>query len=142
MDKIISRKNCVNCHFFVKTVYPDRSQPATLEIKQNERDLISKNDFNWKKDYCSLGCAHLVWDEGHNLSASLFEVITKTKRNNCFFWKFHPGMLLPAAKELQKRDRENQKLKTTLFYTRLGLCIAAAALVADIILKVVNSITK
>jgi len=94
-----------------------------------------KNDFSWKKDFVSIGCDFLVWDEGFNLKGNIFDVTTKTKRGNCFFWKFIPGMLQPAARELQKRDSENKKLKKSLSYTRAGLYIAAGALLIEAILK-------
>ena len=121
MDKIISRKNCINCHFLIKTIFAGKDIPHPMELKKKERNLILKNDFSWKKDYCSLGCDFSVWDEGFNLQKNLFDTAIRVKRDDCFFWKYKPGMLLPAAKELQKRDSENKKLKQSLSYTRMAL---------------------
>ena len=47
-------------------------------------------------------------------------------------------MILPAAKELQKRDQENKKLKQNLSYTRTALYIAASALVIDTIIRIIK----
>lgn len=143
MNKIISRKNCANCHFLLKTIYsPERNKRYNQEIKQTERDAILKNDFSWKKKYCSLGCSHTVWDEGYNLPDTLFKTAVSTKRDDCFFWKFNPGMLLPAAKELQKKNIKNKITKKQNSYIRAGLYISLAAFIISLIAYFNDEITK
>jgi len=43
-------------------------------------------------------------------------------------------MLFDAARELQKRESENRQLKRANLYTRIGLWIAAGALVANAVI--------
>ena len=69
----ISKKNCVNCHFLMKTVFPENGNPSPLELKKKDRNLILKDAFNWEKDNCSLDCSFLVWDEGFNKQKSFLK---------------------------------------------------------------------
>ena len=73
------------------------------------------------QNHCSLACYRGIWDEGYNSDPERRnEIIVETPRKGrCFFWKYTPGMLLPAAKELQEQyvrkerlaDLKNQSLK-------------------------------
>lgn len=130
----MNTKNCLNCHFFIKTIHSENCAHHTMAINQKMRDCIKKGDFSWRKQ-CSLNCDFLVWSEGFTPNINLQETIIKTKRNDCFFWKYKPNMLLPAARKLQKRKSENEKLKRSLMYTRIGLYISAFALLINIILN-------
>lgn len=44
-------------------------------------------------------------------------------------------MLYQAAKELQRRQSENEQLKRSNLYTRVGLWVAAGALVLNVVVE-------
>jgi hypothetical protein len=77
-----------------------------------------------------------VWDEGVGAKEDRNTVINLTFRNSCFFFPHHPAMLYDAAKELQKRQSDNDQLKKSNLYTRIALWIAAGALVLDSIIEI------
>ena len=128
---------CADCHFFSKR-YPTAEGGLLLDISPDEREKSRQGDFSWKEDKYSLECNYSVWDEGYDFQSSqLKEVISETNRRNfCFFWKHHPGMLFPAARTLQEREAEESKRSRERKLTIVGLWIAAIALLANMFLKV------
>ena len=123
---------CRNCHFLAKEYRDALGKVYSFSLDEAERADLGKI-----KDHYSLKCQMGVWDEGvapHSTSRT--ETIYKTPRKDlCFFWPYQPNMLFDAARELQKRDQENRELKRSHFYTRIGLFIAAAGLVGDVLLR-------
>jgi len=123
---------CRNCHFLAKEYRDALGKVYSFSLEEAKRADLDKIEDCW-----SLKCEMGVWDEGlppHGNSRS--EIICGTQRKNtCFFWPHQPNMLFDAARELQKRDQENRELKRSLFYTRIGLFIAAAGLVGDLLLR-------
>ena len=51
-------------------------------------------------------------------------------------------MLYDSAKELQKRQSENEQLKKSNRYTRIALWVAAGALALDALIELVKGICK
>lgn len=108
-----------------------------MEITKSEREAISRQSYSGIRDHYALACHFGVWDEGHNLAPdSRQQIIVQMNRQNyCFFWPHRPGMLLPAAEVLQKREADNQEASRDRRYTLIGLWIAAFALVAEVLSK-------
>jgi hypothetical protein len=123
---------CINCHFLVK-----QSNPGTFEVTHRNREAIKNQDYSQISNNYSLGCYFGVWDEGHNFSPELRHqtIVLANRKNYCFFWPHRPGMLLPAAEILQKREADNHAAGRDRRFTLLGLWIAALALAADVISK-------
>ena len=123
---------CRNCHFLA-----GECRDALGKVYSFSLDAAERVDLGRIKDHYSLKCQMGVWDEGvapHITSRT--ETIYKTPRKNlCFFWPYQRNMLFDAARELQKRDQENRELKRSYFYTLIGLFIAAAGLVGDVLLR-------
>ena len=93
-------------------------------------------------EYYSLKCYMGVWDEGvpgspkdRNSKVNLVD-----RKSECFFFPYNPAMLFDAARELQKRSSENEQLKKSNFYTRIGLWIAAGALVVSALVEYLANI--
>ena len=122
----------MNCHFFIK-----QTPEHKLEVTQQERNAIKNHNFSVIKGHYALGCFFGVWDGGHNFdSQERFSTILYTSRKNfCFFWPWRQGMLLEAAKILQKREADNREASRDRKLTILGLWIATIALVANIVVK-------
>lgn len=82
-----------------------------------------------------------IWDEG--VSGSKLErafIINQASRSTgCFFFPHHPAMLYDAAKELQRRQSENEQLKKSNIYTRIGLWVAAGALATNVAVELIKS---
>ncbi|CAH0354045.1 hypothetical protein AQB9606_03447 [Aquabacterium sp. CECT 9606] len=78
-----------------------------------------------------------VWDEAVSGAAiDRQKVILQTeRRRQCFHFPNHSGMLYQAAKELQRRQSENEQLKRSNLYTRVGLWVAAGALVLNVVVE-------
>ena len=130
---------CADCHFFVKEARElPSSDPIVLRITEEERAKTRANDFAWLKPPYTLSCHFTVWDEGFDLPRDRrYKVIAETdRRRKCFFWKYNPAMLLPAAKVLQEREARDRATLRERWLTIVGLWIATIALVAQIWLQV------
>jgi len=80
-----------------------------------------------------------VWDEGVSVPSDRNTVLNANRGSTCFFFPYNPAMLFTAAKELQKRSSENQQLKRSNFYTRVGLWVAAAALALNALIELLKN---
>ena len=111
-------------------------RPLSFSLNESERKLAQSDPGNAVENHCSLKCHLGVWDEGMCQSLGGRDItLNKTNRKDiCFFFPYHSAMLFDAAKELQKREEENRQLKRSNMYTRIGLWIAAGALVANAII--------
>jgi len=125
-------KACVDCHFLTKTLERRR-----LLVRSQERESMRKGDYSSFERH-SLSCYFGVWDEGLRFEEERrHELITKTNREDyCFFWKYRPGMLLPAAERLQKREADRREAARDRKLTLWGLWIAAIALILDFLADV------
>jgi hypothetical protein len=136
---VMKKQTCADCHFFVKEARTTPTlQPIVLDVALSERARAKVNDFTWAKEYHALACCLFVWDEGYNFDmAKRFEVIADTDRREfCFFWRFRPGMLIPAAKILQEREARDREAGKDRRLTLLGLWIAAVALVVNVVFTI------
>ena len=133
---------CRNCHFLAKEYREENTgRPLSFSLDGSERSLVQSDPAHAVKDYYSLKCHIGVWDEGVSQPPGGRDVtLNKTPRkHDCFFFPYHSAMLFDAAKELQKRQEENRQLKRSNMYTRIGLWIAAGALVADAVITYFKS---
>lgn len=122
-------KSCINCHFLAKEYRGDDGRSHSFSLSNIDRENINSIPQRY-----SLKCAKGVWDEGvdPNLIKDRDLTINKANREDfCFHFDVHEGMLFEAASELQKRREEYIKYNRGNFYTRVGLYIAAFALVVD-----------
>jgi len=135
---------CINCHFLrLKYRVPRQDRIQERPVTHKERELICKEDYSWLRTLIdpSLGCHFRVWDDkhSHDLGEYRHEVIVKTKRKNtCFFWKYHPGMLFQAAKTLQKREADYREASRDRKLTIIGLFIAVIALVVNSCISLID----
>lgn len=141
----MTRQACVDCHFFVKS-YRDSRPAMTSLVSADERAAVRKGGFSWHDDRkapVALACHMEVWDEGvagypHDDRYGL--LVEQERKGRCFFRSFEPGMLLPAAQELQKREMEADRWRRERRLTLVGLWIAALALLASLIIDVAGLI--
>jgi hypothetical protein len=112
----------------------------TFEVRSEERAKARSGDYSWLLDHYALACHFGVWDEGHNFDKTArHAVIARTDRHRfCFFWSHRPGMLLPAAEVLQKREAEQQEARHDRKLTIIGLWIAAMALVVNLLVELAD----
>jgi len=126
---------CQSCHFLSKEVREENTGRALcFSLSQSDR-----SDVEGVADHYSLKCWMDVWDEGvapHPVSRT--DTIAGTHREGrCFFFPYRSNMLFPAAREMQKRQEEHQQMKRSNLYTRIGLYIAAIALIFDAFVRLV-----
>jgi len=131
---------CRNCHFFAKeTRDPGLGSPFTNVVSIAERKTLQSGEIDFVKPYYNIQCHMGVWDEGLKPGKEdRLERLNKTNRKDkCFFFPFDPSMMFKAAIELQKRAQENRQLKQSNMYTRIGLWIAASALLLNALIKLI-----
>ena len=136
-------QHCVDCHFLVKAVaLPDRADVVTVLVSQAERDSAKHNDFSWIKSHSEVRCHFTVWDEGVDFDrANRRDVIVVAERNGqCFYRRYNPGMLLPAAKLLQEREARHLLESRERRLAIAGLLVAATALVADVAIEIAKAL--
>lgn len=122
---------CRNCHFLAEdTRDSNTGTPIVFSLNKHERKSLESFPDDAVPEYYALNCHMGVWDEGVSGSSKERDtIINRTKRNtNCFFFPYYPAMLFAAAKELQKREADNEKIRRSNMYTRIGLFVAAGAL--------------
>lgn len=136
------RQACVDCHFFITEVRAGRDPSPSVVTKEN-REKSRANDYSWHT-HGSIACYMGVWDQGGQFDmAKRHEVIVMTERQDfCFFWPYHPGMFLPAARELQQREMARKEADRGLRLTRRSLYVAVAALVASAALTLLDILLK
>ena len=139
------KQSCVDCHFFMRR--NGQCSGNLEEIKEPERKSLRQGGDPWASRNCELSCSFGVWDEGLDffdfLEANRYQVIVETNRRGfCFWWPYHPGMLLPAAKILQEREAKNRDAEHDRSLTRRGLRIATFALFINAAALVINAAPK
>ncbi|MBU2602352.1 MAG: hypothetical protein KKA32_09315 [Actinobacteria bacterium] len=135
------KQACVHCHFFVKTTRFPQANPFVQLVSKSERAKSRTGEFDWVGPETALSCHLGVWDEGHNFEPSQrsLAIVDAERRDFCFFWRVRPGMFLPAAKALQKREAQLREAKRDRWLTLVGLWIAAIALVINVLLTIANA---
>lgn len=134
-------KNCKNCHFLSKEAFLPNSPAMGFSLSKNEREIVVSNTDSITGHF-TLKCAKGVWDEGLSpqLNEQRAKLISETNRENfCFYFPVHEGMLFQAASELQEKQQENEQLKRSNFYTRIGLWLAGIGLIASAFASFLNS---
>lgn len=134
---------CVNCHFFTKTHHYS-GQKVTFPLTTKERGSVAADDWTFLRDGgASLHCYRGVWDEGlpEFEKGQRFSLVTSVdRRDGCFFWPHRPGMMLPVAKELEQREADRSKTNREHRFTQVGLWIAALALLAQLVVSIIELI--
>ena len=127
------RQTCLDCHYFVREARGIQQQPIVLEVSLAERAKTKCGDYSWLLDHYALCCYRKVWDEGYKLDQNQRHAVISqiNRRNKCFFWRFRPGMMLPAALELQKAEEEVTDKHRARRLTFYGLLIGALALILN-----------
>ena len=132
---------CRNCHFLSKEFREANSgRVLVFNLTHKDRENIAQISGEDMFEPYSLNCHMGVWDEGvMGGKKERDTMINLTSRaSNCFFFPYHPAMLFDAAKELQKRQDENEQLKESNSHTRTALWIAVAALALDALVALVK----
>jgi hypothetical protein len=126
---------CANCHFlmYVMNSYSGGGYPED-SVRTEWRAMIKRGDLSFAQDGKKLKCYHGVWNEEIKTMSDKekkIEMNDKSRNNSCFFWIYHPEMMIPAAIELQKRKYEIQKTNTAYGFSIVGLLISGFALLAN-----------
>ncbi len=139
--RISRRRACVDCHFFVKEVAADAGKHSRYHVTADHRGLARNGDFSWMTDHTVICCDFGVWDSGYSLAYSDRKptIVETDRTDQCFFWPFNPGMLLPAGRTLQERAAAAKESSRDRRLTIVGLFIAAGALVANLVLRVLST---
>lgn len=131
------RRACVGCHFFVKEITANVGEHSKYHVTADHRRLARDGDFSWVKDHTVICCDFGVWDSGYGLADSdrTSTIVETDRTNQCFFWPYHPGMLIPAGRTLQQREAAAKESSRDRRLTIGALWIAAIALVIDVFLR-------
>ncbi len=130
------KHNCNNCHFLSKEYVEDNTgRRLNFAVSEEDRKQIEIQKKNPIKAWYSTECHMGVWREGATKKENFFELVVKKKRNNCFFFPYQGDMQFKAAEVLQKREQDNKELKQSNMYTRIGLWVAAGALLLNALIN-------
>ena len=132
-------QTCARCHFWIQRYIPNHgAKEFVLPVSSEDREQAMKRDFSWVLDSSALACSRKVWDEGFEFDKSkrYEELVQRNRKDFCFFLRYRPGMLLPAAETLQARQTELQDASRDRRLTMFGLWIAAVALLVSAVLGV------
>jgi len=133
-----NRHRCVDCHFFIRRSRPG-GQEMTSMVSRDERAGSRIGDFSWANRQWALSCYFGVWDEGVAPVSDYWQTIVKEERgDSCFFRRYHPGMLLPAAKLLQEREMAAREARGDRRLTLCALVVAVIAIVAQVRTSVIT----
>lgn len=131
---------CRNCHFMSKEHRDEIGDVHIFSVSAIERENAKNGVADFVGSQFSLNCYHGVWDEGvaPGKAGRLNTIAEVNRKWNCFFWPYAPAMLFKSAVELQKREQENELIKRSNLYTRIGLWIAAISLFFSAIVSLFN----
>jgi hypothetical protein len=137
MLRIPRRRACVDCHFFVNEITANAGKHSRYHVTAGHRRLARDRDFSWVKDHTVICCDFGVWDSGYGLPDSdrTSTIVDTDRTNQCFFWPYCPGMLIPAGRTLQQREAAAKESSRDRRLTIWGLWIAAVALVVNAVLQ-------
>jgi hypothetical protein len=111
-------------------------------ISKKEREMLAREDRSFTKENSLALCCHQgVWDEGaqgFEESQMYQTIINIDRKNDCFFWPYQPGMRLPVAKELERREADRNKANREQHLTRIGLWIAAIAFFLQLVVNIIE----
>ena len=135
------KQSCVDCHFYVIKFrgHPEKHLP----IEKPERDKARQKEYSWidSRGDTRPGCYFEVWSKEYNESSREEYhqfIVEKNRRDFCFWFEHHPTMRPEAAEILQEREAKNRDSARDRRLTSIGLWIAAIALVANAVLKLVE----
>jgi hypothetical protein len=122
------KESCVSCQFFIQRFSKETYTNPNSDCRENARN----NHFEWVNENSFLECYFLVWAEGHGTyrQERFDTIILKNRRDFCFYWPYHPEMMMPAAETLQKRDVEAKETRRTRKLARTSIWISFFALEA------------
>lgn len=129
---------CRNCHFLAKEHREENTgRSFAFSLNQQEREKAKLAPEEMIATHYSLNCHMGVWDEGVSNSeqARNSTVNLVPRASGCFFFPYHPAMLFDAARELQRRATDNEQMKRSNLYTRIGLWVAAGALAVNVLVE-------
>ena len=119
---------CKNCHFLAKVQIWPNGEERSFPWDEKERS-------NFRLSHRELGaeCYKGVWSTRIHPNLELKDILSKRRKDDCFFIETHEGMSFQAASELHRIRNDNRQLKRSYRYTQIGLWIAALALFANVV---------
>jgi len=130
------KQSCSSCHFLSKEHRGPDGRTLAFALAKEDRAHLQENPGKVFEHYTL--CCHMgVWDEAASgASVDRDTAVNKTDRSHhCFYFPYDSAMLFGAAKELQRRQAENEQLKRSNAYTRVGLWVAAGALAVNVLIE-------
>lgn len=127
---------CNNCHFLNKSPNIDRAGEANLTWNKEDRAKLNV------QDHYTASCWRGIWDTriDQRLNSQFPVLLTRDRRDECFFIEHYPGMSYDAATELHRIRNDNRQLKKSYKYTQIALWIAVAGVVANSAYNVITDI--
>lgn len=130
------KPRCQNCHFLNKTYRTDRGSESNHTWSREDRDNLNV------KDHYAASCWRGIWDTGIDpgLNNQLPDVLTRGRRDECFFVEYHAGMSYQAATELHRIRNDTRQLKKSYRYTQIALWLAAAGVVGNFAYNIITNL--
>jgi len=142
ISKEYKKVRCVDCHFLIgvefhkekftriSAVPDERRRILTKQDRQRLRNMqVTTIDGNLVNVFCGQG----FWMENYDIGKFTKEVLRNRPINKCTFWEYTENLTLQGAEILQKRNEDREAFKTTMFFSRLAILLAAIALLFNLI---------
>ena len=131
-----SKQVCADCHFFCRHYRSHNGQDFTFEIQSKSRDLAVAGDFSWQRPTEAIACNKGIWDESVGLreTSKAQQVAETDRRGRCYYFKYQPGVLFPAAEKLQQEASSRSSEKLRLRLTIYALMLTVVGLLAKLVL--------
>jgi hypothetical protein len=121
---------CKGCHFLAKLTPPNMhtsrsdSSPSSSELSDFDRECLAGGPpaSSVVGESSSIACYLHVWDQGYlttdGQKKTQTEIISGERGESCFFYPYTPGMLFPAAVELERRQSNRREAERDRELTR------------------------
>ena len=130
---------CVNCHFLVE-MSPNSNLAGALGKEQ--RDAITRKEFQFLKEGKFLKCYLGVWNERNGLDTTPKDryerLVTRDRAGECFYWGYVPGMEQEAARRLQKREEDREQFWERNKWVRRGAIAAIGAVIVSTLFQILD----
>ena len=122
---------CINCHFLSGIESGEVSHSILAKTKRVL--LKKKSKIVIDNNLVSVVCHHGFWDSDYDYEKCFYEAFKDRLLDDCLFWPYKEDLSIQGAEVLQKRSEDRKAFKTTMFYSRLAILLAAIALFFNLI---------
>jgi len=127
-EPLTPQKCCLRCHFLKQWKRSNDGGEWSWEVSRSQRSQLARGENVEKivlKEH-SLACHQKVWDAANpfeDSSRDAHAILSADRGESCFFYPYTPGMFLPAAVELERREAGRREAKKDRHLVRWSIIV-------------------